>query len=193
MNALHKVALLAAVLAAVSPVPAAVLLSVDITDLSAVTITATGAAPDYATSAYTTYDGVALLGFFGGAGLINYSTFPVTSGNLTPSGAAAAFDSSDVQTISANLADLGLYRNSGAEQELFAFGTPAFTGTLTLNLSSFTRSDFTLGTFNLAAGYQNSGTTQIGQYTVIPEPATYALLLGGVALVLVAVRRFRRT
>jgi hypothetical protein len=186
---------------------AQVLLTVNINNPSAVTITATRADAGADVSGFLS-DGVDLLGFF--ASTTSTATFDSDispSSNLTvPNLAGDVFTNglSDVFSTGDNV-DLNLYNYTSSAAENFSTGSVAFTGTLTLNLSGYSAELRSVGTGTytgtLIAGFFDDGSLgsgtptspAIGQYQIVsisaPEPSTWVLLFAGMALL--AVRRAR--
>ncbi len=93
--------------------------------------------------------------------------------------------------------DLNLFRFDSTSPISFTAGTQAFTGTLTLDLSSVAAFLPTSGSGEIVTGYLGNGpNTPIGQWEIAtpvsaPEPASWVLLLVSIALV-PAMRRLRR-
>ena len=152
-----------------------VLLTVDPTDPGFVLITATGAAPLADDSTYSGFSGVTLFDLF--AADADASTF--TFGDLAARGAAPYERAANA---SVGPRDLNLFNNDSRLQQ-FSTAAPAFDGVLTPDLTGATfRPAGSTG--NIRAGFALLGYGPVlGQYQIIPEPSSAALLgLGGLAL-----------
>lgn len=181
-----------------APAQGAVLITINDSNPSAVTFTATGSAPGVADSAHTFADGIGLANFFtttpGLFGLpsITAASTSLTTGVVAPvvSGSSHLYDSAQSASFSAStIGDLSVYTGSGDDQN-FATGTSAFTGSATF--------DFAASTFYAPGDLPAVGTTggvyagtgesfqpsavQIGTYQVaaVPEPSEASLVLLGV-------------
>jgi len=167
---------------------ASFLLNVDISNPSAVTITATGENAAADDSSTTTFDGVTLLAFFTSVESLDPPVL-LSSSTLQPTGAAVSYTSWLVDDYSGTGVDLNLFEDESGDNQIFTTSKPAFTGTATLDLSGYSLPPSgTTGA--ILAGY--SGGTQgtiIGQYQVVPEP--YALPLAA-SLSLMAFAWMRR-
>jgi hypothetical protein len=185
--------------------PAQVLLVVNETDPSAVTITATGAASSASVST-TFFDGFDLLNFFnqdasqGGADP-NVST--LTTGDSS-TGPIFNNDYSDDESTTADgnppYYDLNIYVSSptnagqpapGNPTETFTSGSTAFIGTMTINLSAYSLSGASTGIVYGGTSFDDAGSANdIGTYVLeAPEPSTYAMMLGGLVVLGFCVRR----
>lgn len=191
------------------PSRAAIVLIVDITNPSAVTFTATGAFSQNDESYHTLGDdGITLQNFF---------SSPTVNGNGDPAALYGALTSSDLQAYNApyptrpstetpvythfysidwnlqsdgsNRVDLNLLLPSSWDDQTFSTTSPALSGSATADLSPWI-SQISLGGGNIRGDgrYFQSGII-IGQYVVIPEPATSLLAIG--ALGMLAIRRRR--
>lgn len=180
------------------------LLTVDITDPSAVVITATGNNASVDDSSTTLFQGVNLLGFFtsafGSVSGVNGSP----SGTLIGGNTGVGYNYFDVDRISGSFVDLNpyFYDSEVANQtQVFSTAQSAFTGSITLDMSSYVAElpesgatgDIRPGALAGAAGGPYGAV--IGQWQVIsttptPEPGTLALAsLGGVSALVLAWRR----
>lgn len=175
-------------------------LGIDITDPSAVVITAT---PLNATanSSLTLFDGVTLQLFF--TGEVPSTTFAGASGNLAPFASGVAYDTWAVDdTIPSIFSDLSFYRSSddppSSPPQIFGTFFTAFSGTATLNLASQASLLPILGTSGpIFAGYSDNLGPVIGtwQVTAVPElPVAAHLALYGAGFAgLWTFRRFRKS
>jgi hypothetical protein len=170
--------------------PVQVLIEVNVSNPAAVTFAATGNNSLINDSTAMGIDGVDLLAFFSGM----ESQQGGVSGNLTPPNQNdIAFNSwaADYYTSGYPICnDLNLYNNGGNPQ-IFSTGAPALTGAGTVDLSAyaaFLPSPGAIG--DIAAGSFGQGSMGvIGQWQVVPEPATLAMLAMGGAVMLIRRRR----
>lgn len=145
-----------------------VLLLIDNTDPSNVTVSATGAAPDVNAS-IDTINGVTLIGLFADPGLaLPIST--VIGGDLIGGGAPGAFNrgGNNFGTLSAN--DLNFWGSGVGGTQTYSTGSPAFTGAATGN--------YTGATFNASGDIRLGDTVTgvvLGQWQLIPTPGAVAL------------------
>jgi hypothetical protein len=163
---------------------ASVLLQVDGSDPSFVTLTATGNKPLINDSSATTFDGVTLLGFWSHPTSDGLSMM----GNLTPHGATVSYDTWGPSDYSGSRIDLSLYHSivPAAPQD-FAMNATAFTGmgyALGMPLGNLpapgTVGDIIAGWY--LSGEGHGGDLQvIGQWQMVPEPSTLALALAALA------------
>jgi hypothetical protein len=187
---------------------AQVLLIVNESNPNLITITATGAVPENSdTDSF--FNGIDLLNFY--TSDASYTGASAPSSTLTTGVASTGiYDTvysdtvySDTVTPSDSGAylDLNLYSGSSSDNETFTSNTPgpgvaAFTGAITYTAVT---SPYHLPTPGLTgldgtviAGYSGDDYVTIGTYdVVIPEPGTWALLLGGLAC-LFGIQRFRK-
>ena len=196
---------------AVSAAAQNLLLTVDVSDPAAVTITATTGVAEASDSSHTFNDGIDLATFFPTA--FEYTSFNVSPTNLTTFiDGAPDYDTSHSDDLTGSFVDLNLYSTSSGEDgtEDFTMGTQAFLGAATLDLSGEIGNLPSSGTTGeVYAGYSGdteegsdflssgleplqapSGVTLIGTYQVVPEANQVLLMLVGAAALL-AVRRFR--
>jgi PEP-CTERM motif len=170
-------------LLSVGAAQAQILLTVDISNPSAVTFTATGAAPAISANVGSYANGIDLLTFFiDDAGISNTFSDPFSTLTTADASTGPALTDAAVDNFSPLSVDLSIFKfNSGAGMT-FTKGQPAFLGTLTLNLSA-EPIPAGLATGNILAGYSQGGPqVVIGQWEVVPEPSTWALFLGGLGL-----------
>jgi hypothetical protein len=190
----RALAVLAAPLFGTMALHGQVLLDVDITPTT-ITVTATGVGPVTLDSSHTFNDGIDLEGLFapGAGGIITTVASTLTTGD---SSTGPVYDTAVTDSLSEPNADLNLY-NENTPTESFTFGQPAFAlGTsTTLSISGVTFSGIDYGV--IVAGYSgfsegSNNPVPIGVYHVTgatPEPSTYAMMLGGLALLGLCVRR----
>lgn len=172
---------------------AAVILVIDISNPSAVTFTATGAFAQNDDDDSFSISGISLIDFFQ-ASFSDSDLHYFSSSNLrSPEGdfpystltSIAFFD-----PFSSEYFDLSIFYDSFSGQG-FSTSAPALTGSAVANLSAwlaYLPTAGTTGNIHSGDGIFSSGPV-IGQYSVVPEPATAGLLLGATLL---AIRRARR-
>jgi hypothetical protein len=178
------------------------LLSINDSDPSAVTITATGLSPLVNDTGRTANDGVDLLGFFSqdeidmpaGQFLPNST---LEGGNLTLSYNDVWSD--DYSTGGGSFLDLSLYvdidTSGSSDPESFSTTQPAFSGSWTINLSDLGINSSALPTPGSAgrilSGVSSNPGSVIGEWQVaaVPEPTTGSLLVLGSVIGLVFRRR----
>ena len=188
---MRKTVLLALLLVCAAASRSAVVLTIDTTNLSAVTFTATSAFSQTTDSATFAQDGITLLNFFTAAA----PTLPgFVSASLHSRGTTGAFDSVARSTYltPGSYRSLNFFDNGNSGAQSFSTGAAAFSGVLTLNLTADAGVLRAYGYQGDILGGDSSSVTHpvIGQYSVIPEPATTGLLIGLGCLFAVATRRF---
>lgn len=155
-----------------------IILRVNISDPSAVTLTATGAFAEIDNGGTDSAIGITLLGLFANEYPIGQARS--LSGDLTPSGAVNPFNSATNGFAGVSELDLNIYASGFAEPMNFSELTPALTGTATVNLSGASFLTFgSTGDIIVGDGGSGSGnavSNVIGQFQVIPEPSSVALL-----------------
>ncbi|MEM9419664.1 MAG: PEP-CTERM sorting domain-containing protein [Planctomycetota bacterium] len=169
-----------------------ILIEIDPTEPSAVTFTATDATALIDDSSTGINGGVSLIGLFAPGFVVDNA---LISGTLTPSGAGVdyTFAAGGVDPVGAtNLNLRGTtfdFNNPGANAQAFATDQAAFTGSATIDLTgaTFVGPIGTIGDIIVGNGTSGSGLT-IGQFQIVPEPASLTLL----ALGLMALPRRRR-
>ena len=169
-------------------------LVVNVSNPSAVTLTGTG------TFASANYNGgttaawpVRLAGFFTSA----QSNIDVTatSTTLKTTGADHTIGYALLRVGATGATTLDFRKDGGNSQENFSTGSAAFTGTATFNLSANSAALPASGASgNILAA---DGSTVIGTYSVvtsaIPEPSTYAVIMGPIVLGFAFFRRRRKS
>lgn len=202
----------AALVAQIASTQAAILLIIDISDPNQVKVTATAALSSGASSQRLGYEGISLLNLLkAGANIPDTSVVPslVATSNLFPTQSPAlsggipsrytGLASYDFDAGSGTLGagnDLGVYMNGGgatADSQIFTTGQRAFQGESVWDLSAYTSMLPDAGTTgNIISGYLASGNGHgvlLGEYSVIPEPSSFAL--GAIAASVLAIRRRR--
>ena len=187
-----RLATAALLLVPVCSAKAQLLLTINDSDPSAVTITATGLYPGTTTSQLFN-NGIDLLGFF--ETNVGFTQFTVVSSTLTTGDASSGpiYDTAVGDNISTTGNDLTLYSSNPSATETFTSGptgAPAFIGTATLDLAGQSLPAAGVGT--IVTGYSGgSPNVAIGEWEVTtvgaPEPRTWILLL--VAFVLITIYR----
>ena len=181
-----------------------ILLTINDSNPSAVTITATGSDAALDATGTTANDGVDLLQFFSTDEFGNLFGQDLT-GTLTADGVSVPFNDVNVDDYSTGggtpYVDLELYVDNGSpgetDTETFSTSSSAFTGTWTIDFSSLGIDSSALPTAgsegNILSGYYGDPGAVIGSWEVasaVPEPSTVSsLILGGVALCVFMYRR----
>jgi hypothetical protein len=181
--------------AAGSPLP---ILTINESNSTIVTITGTGNDAVQTDGTTLANAGVDLMNFFTAA--VAAGPTPVSGSSLEPvsGGIVYEFWGSDTYQGAA-LQNLNLFSSSAVSQA-FVIGTPAFSGTVTVDLSSFITELPALGAsgFIYSGNSGAPGTVQqpigVWQVTAVPEPAAIAqLVLGAMAFAgLTIIRRICR-
>ena len=175
-----------------------VLVVVNDSDPSAVTFTATTADPIFASSNHPFSEGFDLIQFFTSSIGTNGGTIPFSvtgSGLTTYLDGTPHYNTAQADYLGEYEGDINLYTSGtgSASDQTFATASQAFTGTETLDLSSYSSYLPASGTLSyIYVGHtQTTNPVQlIGAYQVVPEPSQWSLLLLGAAG-LFALRRFR--
>lgn len=164
---------------------------VDDSNPSAVTLTATTALSAANDSTTTSGDGILLLGLF--TSNIGSSPFgPALSDGLQPVLSGDLYNTwSGDHHSSASYLDLGIYDNVGSTTQTFSTSSQAFTGSMTIDLSSV---GFALpaagASGNILAGWSGHTGGELGTYlVVVPEPSVAAPAAG---LALIGYAAWRR-
>lgn len=161
---------------------AGILITIDITDPSAVVFTATSAAPSADGPNVPGINGIDFLQFF----ITPIDGFAL--GDVTPSTLATYLDSHypylnwNTDSYSGPNVDLNFYSQDPSSQR-FDTSSPAFIGTATVDFSAYASylpsagatGQITDGNSGNASG-PSRPLTVLGTYNVVPEPATCALL-----------------
>lgn len=160
-----------------SPASAAIVLTIDISTPAATTLSATGAFAQNDDTDTMLQEGFTLLGFFNSTA----SGGPqfVDSSSLFSPGGSFAYTTFFVVSITGN-DDLDLnITGSGFSTQDFSTALPAFVGSATADFTDWLPLLQAGHTGDILAGDPFNNTVIIGQYAVIPEPATWTLLAGG--------------
>ena len=192
---LLKTASLAALMSVSSMASAEVLLQIDLSVTDMITINATSG-NSYETVSGSDITGFYMDAFFGSSEILNDS---LVSGDLT-SYLNTSDGSPDLFTSDSDTGTgLNIWSYADGPTSDFLAGETAFSGSATWNISSdaYTAAlaGAGMGTIYFAADDAGdiSGATALGEWeviTAVPEPATYALMFGGLGLVgLMAARR----
>lgn len=182
-----------------------ILLTINDSNPSAVTITATGLNPTVNDTGRTANDGVDLLSFF------NQDEINMTAGQFLPNstlkGGSLVLSYNDVwsdnySTTGGTFKDLSLYIDisspGSTDPENFSVSQPAFSGSWTIDLSGLGVSSIALptpgSTGQILSGDSVNAGSIIGQWQVapVPEPTTGSLLFIGSAAGLLFCRRRTR-
>jgi hypothetical protein len=200
-NSCSSALVLTAVLfAATFPAAGAPLPILTIDESSSTTVTITGTGNNAIQTDGTTFAnaGVDLMNFF--TAVVAVGTTPASGSSLQPVSGGIVYEFWGSDTYQgATLQDLNLLSASAVSQA-FVSGTPAFSGTMTINLSSYSAELPALGAsgFVYPGNSGGQGTVQqpigIWQIVAVPEPSAIALLaLGAMAFAgLTIVGRARR-
>lgn len=170
---------------------AATLIYVDVSDISAVTFTAVANNSDIDNDWYDTSGGITLLGFLVPAFNIGPTAL---SGNLSPSGTNETYNqfetpSSDGSDLAGT--DLSLFTEGGTDTQTFDTSTIALTGQAQADFSYNPAGLPTPGSTGYIAAGRDSPLQVIGEYLVVPEPGTSALLFASGVLAFLALKRRR--
>lgn len=158
--------------------PASVLLHVDVSNPSAVLISATGAAPIVAEDTVDNYSGVSLLDF---ALADAFANGLAPAATLQANGTSQTYNEWWFDNFGNGPRALNLYFGDApnATPQIFDPGQPAFTGVFELNLSGVALPPVGYQG-HILAGDSSGPATVIGAFAIIPEPGT--LVLVGIAL-----------
>ena len=168
--------------AGISALPAAVLITVDVSDPTAVVFTATAELSSRDDSSRNLLDGVSLMNFIPGTS--NYGD--IVSGSLAPVGTPAFdfFNFIDAENTDFPTAgrDLSLFSSSGASFDMvFETAGPAFSGSTIVDFTDAAITLPTVGTVGeIRPGVGLLLNDSIGTFEVIPEPSSSLLLLSSI-------------
>jgi len=154
---------------------AQVILTVDISNPGAVAFIATGAAPGANDSTLTSFIGFTLLGFLNSSS--SYQSGTVSNGLKAP-GMSTGYANFFALNYAAGNFSAGVDANLWGDEQFQLFSTlsPAFTGTTIISLSPISALLPAVGhTGDIRVGDGNSTGAVIGQYQVVPEPASVIL------------------
>lgn len=172
----NSLAVLATALAA-PRASAAVILTIDISNPAQTVLTATGAfAQNDDVDDTSLNEGFTLLGIFNSAASSGPDFFDTST--LFSPGGNFAYTNLFVVTMSGDDLDLNI-AGSGFSTQDFSVTAPAFTGAATADFTDWLPFLTPGATGNILAGDPTYSTVIIGQYAVIPEPGTVALLIAG--------------
>ena len=195
-SCLSVLVLAAGLFAAILPAAGqSTLIVIDINEAnpSAVQFTAVGS-NSLANSSMNNLFGVDLLSYFTSA---HTSIAGAVAGTLVPAGTTTAYNAwfpDSLNTAHTNV-DLNLYVTTTSQVQTFSTSSPAFTGTATIDLSSWLAFLPRTGTTNyVLAGNSRSSLGAIGGWIVVPEaPVEAQLALGAMVFAGFAlIRRVRR-
>lgn len=188
--------LLAFIISVATPTHGAVLLSIDLSDPSAVTFAATSNGSYGNSNLNASIDGFTIEGFFSGSPTVAFVPGNVT-GTLTPiQGTRQTYTNTATYVFSELLVTGGpgndlLFRAggaAGANSQVFSPSFPAFSGTAVVNLSGVASNLPGAGaTGNIYPG-SDSGTPALGEWRVVPEPSAF-LLFGAAGMMGTLLRR----
>ena len=168
--------------------PAAVVMTIDITNLAQVKFTATTAFAQAEEMNTDMLDGIVLVGVFSknpGSGVPEV----VTSSNLRSPGATVSFREFYDGGYAGGVLNLN-FAGTDLSTHDFEVTKRAFTGTATANFSAVAAGSLVVGkTGDIWAGSALDGRVVIGQFLIIPEPGSAMLGVAGVGLVMVRRRR----
>jgi hypothetical protein len=182
------VALAVSVLLFTSVAQAQYLLTIDLSDIENVVITATGENPDADDSGIDGGIGFTMLSFF----TSDSDLFAFGSGNLQSNGMTDPFQGAFANSFAAGFGPgVDLTIAFGAGTQNYSTLSSAFSGSMTLDLtavSALLPAINSTGIIRAGDGSDGSVGGQIGQYQVVPEPSSL-LLLAGAALLCLRRRR----
>ena len=173
---------LSATLVLSSVLRANVLILIDVSDVSNVTFTATGAAPTRDETSQSLLDGVSLLNFLTG----NRESFIGITGNFSPNGAEAFTGASLIDAENTDSPgpgpDVNLSTNSSTTMNFLTI-VSASSGSSNIDLSAQSSVLPAVGTTGaIRPGLGLTLTDSIGTYEVVPEPSDSGLVFGLLAL-----------
>lgn len=189
--------LLAFFVSAASSTYGAVLISINISDISAITFTSTSNTASANSSLNASSQGFTIEEFFVGAPTLTYTIGNVT-GTLTPTVgttqtyvAVGTYDFSGGTEAFGPGNDLNFTAggNAGANSQVFDTGTAVFSGVAILDLSGYSGNMPTVGASGSIYPGFSIGPSVAGEWVVVPEPSTF--LLSGLAGLMGISRRRR--
>jgi len=175
--------LLVASLLLASPSYAAVLITINISDISAVTFSATGGLSAVNSSLSASANGFTIENFFTGSPSIVYGDN--VTGNLSPIvGTTQAYSRTGTYDFSdgteafkpGNDLNITAGGSTGANSQVFSTGSPVFNGVATMNLSAFAANLPTDGATGAIYPGFSSGPSAGEWVAVVPEPNSILLL-----------------
>ena len=168
-----------------------ILININQANPAAVTFTATVNNSSGNDSSTLNIFGVDLIGYFTSAIAPSSAT---VSGTLTPNGTSTAYTRWITDSLlNTSAVDLNFYVTSSPQAQTFSTGTPAFTGTATINLSSVLASlPVSNANGQIYSGNGSSPGVVIGRWVVVPEPSVQSIITFGAMIFagFVLVRRF---
>ena len=160
---------------------AGVVLEIDVTDITAVSFTATGEFSAINNSTTTNGDGIAVLNFFTAPTSTAQYFQDFATNTLKPSTASVLpwYDTMQPDfTSGATSRDVGIYNGSGSATQFFSTTSAAFDGRMVVNFTTVAGNVPSAGASgNVIAGYPGNSGGVVGtwQAVTVPEPSTYAL------------------
>lgn len=168
---------------------AAVVLTIDITDLSKVKFTGTTALAQNNETDMRTLDGIVLVGLFSKNPVSNNVPASTSSSSLRSTGGSSALKEFYTGGYAGNVLNLNL---AGTDLTTHDFSTSqrAFTGSALANFSSVAAGSLVVGkTGDIWSGSALDSKVVIGQFLIIPEPGMPILVLVGFGMMALGRRR----
>lgn len=179
---------------------AQLLLIIDVSDITNITFTATTNTPLIADNTFTGEEGFTLIGMIAPGNDTDSQADFVTTSDLTTDGIGAYteikginFSSLDEENFEPGF-DVWVYRWAELDFQNFSLSLPAFTGTATIDLFGNNIVLKTSGGGDIyLGGPPGRKGAKIGEYQVIPEPNSFALIgFGFAVMTLMTYRATRR-